>query len=216
MGISKNSRRVGMAAAAVAVVGGVWWALSARPSGGEPAAVAPASAPPFTPATSAAAPGPAPPAAPAPALASAPSGKTFPNEPGPSPDAPKPTTGYRPATWLRLSSGEPAKSSAGDASHPTLLRIFEVTGADSAQQAQLRGLWKVHEDGRRALFATAYPRVSGPRMLDRDELRKLDAALRAGCGGVLRVDQQEKLLAELPPSSQEPQTQETWDKAKQP
>jgi hypothetical protein len=197
-------------AAGLAVAALVWWRggpeETAAPGTSQPAA-APAGASPSRAAPTPQAAAPAPPAAPA---APAPNGKTFPTEPGPSPDAPKPAFAYRPASLLRFSSGEPAASAGDDASHPTLRRLIALVSADSAQQAQMRELWKAHEDGRRALWAVAYPRTSGPRLLDRVKLRELDDAFRAGLTGLLRPDQLEKFVSEVIPSTEEPQVQEVW------
>jgi hypothetical protein len=140
----------------------------------------------------------------------APNGKTFPTEPGPSPDAPKPTTGYRPAAYLRFNSGEPPRSGGDDGSNPTFLRILELTQADTAQQPRLLEAWHAHEEVRRALWVTARPRFSGPRLLDPEKLREADAVLLTGLSAVLRPEQAARLAAELPPARFSPQPVEAF------
>lgn len=209
-----SSRRlVAGAAFAAAVLVGMW--LFSRQPERTAAPIPPNTAP--TPSGNTQPPLQRPPAPPAPAQppaepAATPASKKLPNEPGPTPGA-KPPLPYRPAVFLRFSSGEPAQQAGDDFSHRNFRRILEAAAPDAVQESKLRALWKTHEDARRELWARAVPRVSGPRMLDRDQLRELDLALRTGLLGALRPDQQERLLAELPPVSSEPQPQESFEEA---
>lgn len=139
-------------------------------------------------------------------------GKTFPTEPGPDPAlVARAKANYRPAGYLRFSSGEPSKDRGGDTSSPTLLRLLALLQPDAGQQAQILELWKQHEDGRRALMPVSR-RMSGPPLLNPDKLRELDGALRSGLfSRVLRPEQAERLALELPPSDAPPQVTEMYD-----
>jgi hypothetical protein len=139
-------------------------------------------------------------------------GKTFPTEPGPDPAAVASAKAhYRPATYLRFSAGEPARDPGADAANPSLLRMLALVKADPEQEAQIRDLWKQHEDGRRALVPVNR-RMSGPTMLNPEKLRELDGALRAALfSKVLRPEQAERLALELPPADAPPQVTEMYD-----
>lgn len=123
--------------------------------------------------------------------------------PKPIPGAPPPNMPrmmpYRPAKYLLYSEDRPAKVAENDKSQKVLARIFDLTAADSTQQSKILEFWRVHEDGRRVLWASAYPRVSGPRMLDPEKLEELDSAFEDSLFGVLRPDQKASLSQELPP-----------------
>lgn len=112
---------------------------------------------------------------------------------------------YRPAELLRYSEDSPEEDPASDEPSKVLARIFEVTRADAAQQQQIRALWRIHEDGRRILFAAARPRVSGPRILDFEKVQELDSAFETALfGEVLRPGQRARLAQELPPAGSPP------------
>jgi hypothetical protein len=106
---------------------------------------------------------------------------------------------YRPASYLYYSAGSPAKDPRDDDNQPALRRIVEVTQPDGTQQEKLRAAWRIHEDARRVLWAEAYPRVSGPRMLDPAKLEVADAAFESAALNLLRPDQGERLSQEVPP-----------------
>jgi hypothetical protein len=106
---------------------------------------------------------------------------------------------YRPAKFLLFSEDRPARSPDEDRAQPVLKRIFELTSADSTQQSKILEFWRVHEDGRRVLWAAAFPRVSGPRMLDPEKLEELDSTFEDSLFGVLQPAQKEPLARELPP-----------------
>lgn len=107
---------------------------------------------------------------------------------------------YRPAKFLYYSEDSPAKSAADDDAQPVLKRIFELTQADGPQQVQVRGFWKTHEDKRRALWAAAYPRASGPRILDAEKLEEVDSEFESSVFTILKPAQRQALTQELPPA----------------
>lgn len=111
---------------------------------------------------------------------------------------------YRPAQLLRYSGDSPAKSSGDDDSSPMLGRLFEVTHADAAQQAEIKTNWRTHEDRRRMLWAEAYPRVSGPRILDWKQVMQLDGVFDSALAKILRPAQRTRLLEEMPPPGEPP------------
>lgn len=130
------------------------------------------------------------------------------NDPVPGPPRAMP---YRPAELLIYSQQQVAESPDQDASSPTLARIFEVTRADETQQEQIRARWRTHEDGRRILFAAAYPRISGPRILDHDKLAELDLAFEAALfSEILRPAQRSRLAQELPRPGQQAPTPQVY------
>jgi hypothetical protein len=106
---------------------------------------------------------------------------------------------YRPAKFFLYSEDRVARHEADDESQPALRRIFELTRADPRQQSLIRSFWHIHEDGRRVLYAQAFPRVSGPRILDAQKLEELDTEFESSMFGVLQPDQREDLQQELPP-----------------
>ena len=131
----------------------------------------------------------------------------------PNPADPAPMSGpgaaprampYRPAKLLRYSEDSPAESPGDDDSAPVLARIFAVTHADAAQQAGIKTYWKTHEDQRRLLWAQAYPRVSGPRILDWQQVMQVDGAFDTALAKVLRPAQRTRLLEEMPPPGEIP------------
>ena len=108
---------------------------------------------------------------------------------------------YRPASFLLYSDGKPAREAgADDDAQPVLARIFEITHADPTQQVKIREFWHTHENGRRVLWAQAYPRVSGPRMLDPEKLEELDVEFESAMFGILQPSQKQALSQELPPA----------------
>lgn len=107
---------------------------------------------------------------------------------------------YRPASYLYYSEGRPAKTPSDDDAQATLQRILDVTQADAAQAAKIRASWRTHEDGRRVLWASAFPRMSGPRILDPEKLEELDSNFETDVFDVLRPPQRQRLSQELPPA----------------
>jgi hypothetical protein len=105
---------------------------------------------------------------------------------------------YRPANYLRLSNGEPARSPADDTDHATLRRIEALLQPDPQQSAKIGELWRTHEDGRRALLPVK-KRLSGPTLLDPEKLKVLDASLLGGLEQVLNPEQRQRLRLELAP-----------------
>jgi len=141
----------------------------------------------------------------APAIAPAPQAPQTPRappvtaalQPGRSPNIPP----YRPAHLLIYSEEYVSLDPIKDNDSKVLARIIAVTEADSAQAEQIRTLWKVHEDGRRELWKVAFPSKSVPRPLDIGGIAKLDFAFQFDLlGKVLRPEQGERLLEEVPPS----------------
>lgn len=106
---------------------------------------------------------------------------------------------YRPARFLLYSEDRPARHPEEDAAQPVLQKIFDITKADSPQRDRILVAWREHEDARRVLWAAAFPRRSGPRILDPEKLEELDSSFETTVFDVLRADQKEALSMELPP-----------------
>ena len=106
---------------------------------------------------------------------------------------------YRPAKYLLYSEDNVFRHGESDFEQPVFKKIVELTKPDQRQESLLRAFWKIHEDQRRTLWAEAFPRVSGPRILDNAKLEDADLAFESSVFGVLRPEQQQDLRDEVPP-----------------
>ncbi len=115
-------------------------------------------------------------------------------------EPPRKVMSYRPAHLLIYSEEVVQQDPGKDRDSAMIQRLIEVVNANSAQAEQIRGLWGLHENGRRALWEKAYPSKSRPRPLDARQVRALDDAFQHELfDKVLDKDQQARLLEELPP-----------------